>query len=106
MSRVGSEDQPVGSQRVLDGVRLAQETRIPGDLDCVSPPVPSRAAVPEAPSLYRPARGLADHQRGLGQQRCQRVNCRVQLTQVSGASGTGRGSRARKCTSAQSAISV
>ena len=85
-----SEDQPVGPQRVLHGVRLAQELWIPGDLDRVSRR--RRAAQPRLQRHRRTDRhgGLAYHQRGLGQQRCQRVDRSVQLTQVSGATCSGR----------------
>ena len=90
------EDQPVGPQRVLDGVRLAQKLWIPGHLDGVS-----RRRGTAQPLLERHRRtdrhsGLPDYQRRLGQQRCQRVHSRMQLAQVSGATRPRRGAQSQE----------
>ena len=53
---VGAEDQPVGVQRVLDRVRLAQELRVPGDLDRVAGRGQLADAAPRAASRCRPGR--------------------------------------------------
>jgi len=76
---MGTEDEPVRAQSVLDGVRLAQELRVPGDLDGIA----GGRLGPE-PFLQRHGgadrnRRLADDQARLRQQRCQRVDRRVQL---------------------------
>jgi hypothetical protein len=77
-----AEDQPVRLQRVADRETLAEELRLPGDLD----PVAGRCQ--RADPLLQGDRGAdrhgrpADDQRRLGEPRRQRIDRRLQLTQV------------------------
>ena len=82
---VGHADHDaVGGQRVGDGEPLAQELRVPDQVDVRTRRCQGLEALPDVPRRPDRHRGLADHRARAGQEGCQGADRGVDLAQVGG----------------------
>ncbi len=82
--RRGADDEPVGAQGVLDREALAEELRVPGELDALAGGSELDDALLQPGGGADRHGGLADDEGRLGEVRGQAVDDRVDVAQVGG----------------------